>query len=736
MVKKQTQIMSRIKLVYRSAVFIGAFLLFQIQPMISKAILPLFGGSYLVWAACMVFFQVVLLFGYAYVHGIQYLLGVGKYSRWHWVVLAVPLLTFSFSSFYIVKGAVGTPPLIAILRILFLNIGLPFFALSTISLIIQSWWSLSSGPESKSPYFLYSASNLGSMMGLLTYPVIFEPMFTLTQQLYIWRCSYVILIILCFSCMPKRESIQQVKKSVRQKITESPRRIFSWFVLSMAACSMLLSVTNLLTFDLAAVPLLWVVPLSIYLLTFVLTFKQKSWFPKWAEVAFMCVAPLGILFYLFGLRHAALHPVVQLVLQLFLFFIICLNCNGNLIRIKPANVENLTLFYLVIALGGFVGSFFVSAIIPLLSASLIEYPISILFAFCAVALAREDKTRMLQVSFKEFVLRLIVTVTILTIAPPLLYRHLHISAGLTFLVVALPSLFFLMKAAKKPWSVVVVVFVVTFSLQWAQNLAQDSAVVKRLRNFYGIYTVYDLNGQRHLQHGTTLHGRQYLDARKAHLPLSVFHATTPIGGFFLKTPFTFDRVGVVGLGAGALASYVESGKSLVIYELDPDGLPVAEDYFSYLKLARQRGVDLEFVFGDGRISLGQVEDNSFDLLIIDVFNSGSIPVHMLTLEAIHEYMRVLKPDGVLVINVSNWALDLPSVLCRAARELDIYLCVKTKRRDVHPDAEPSVWSVLTRDRDKFKFLIEKLNWKSCYNQKKIIARPWTDQHSNLLGALR
>ncbi len=705
--------------------------------MMSKALLPAFGGSYLVWAACMMFFQGVLLLGYLYVHSVQRRFGILRYARWYWLLLLLPIVAFPFRFELLFNSPPDILPFFAVPYILAVKVGLPFLALATVSLTLQSWFYMSDLPGRENPYVLYSASNLGSILALLTYPVIFEPFSNLRQQGYIWWAAYIVLVGLCFICMPRRLSERMQRIETVPMIKENPYRVFSWFILGAAGCTALLAVTNLMTFDIAAVPFLWVLPLSVYLITFILVFKCNPWYPPWIRNAFTWVILLGVILYLMVFLRLSVPVSVLLPLQLGILFVVCLNCHGRLVKIKPADPRGLTTFYLALAAGGFAGSLLVSTVIPLISVSLLEYPAAFLLASLALAMTRDKgKKPVLPIPQASFVAWLVIVMLALIVVPWMLGSFLRLPPRIILISIAVPLALALRRAAREPWLMVLMLLIVMVSSQWTEELAAGMAKTKKLRNFYGIYRVYEINKQRYWQHGTTLHGRQYLEGSKVNTPLSFYHPTTPAGELLSSDAFGFKDIGMIGLGTGALAAYMGRGQTFTIYELDPDNMRIAEEFFTYLELSRKKGAKVKFVFGDGRISLSRVAKNSYDLLIIDAFSSGSIPIHLLTLEAFEEYFRTLKPDGLLLMHISNRALDLSPVIYSAAEELNCYACEKTNAGNVDPDADLTVWMALCRDKQKFQSLIKKYRWISRQDELEKTKRPWTDDYSNFLSIIR
>jgi len=760
---------------YYAAVFLSAFLLFQVQPMISKALLPLFGGSYLVWGACMVFFQAALLLGYVYAHAMQRRLGVARYARLHWLLLALPFLCFPFR--FDALGVSGTPsgPLaFAVVRLLVAAVGLPFFTLSTTSLLLQRWLARSGLPQARNPYVLYSASNLGSMLALISYPVLVEPLLDLNTQGYVWWGCYLLMAFLHIFCFPRElsqsrrghgEHRDESPRSPRLSERPSPHSTFNirhsafatWFLLSAAACALLLGVTNVITFDVASVPFLWVLPLSVYLLSFVLAFKRRTWFPAWAAKILGWAVMLGMLLHLTAQLRLSPPAWAAVLLHVGVLFVVCLNCIARLVGLRPGDDEHLTTFYIAVAAGGLAGSLLVSWIMPVVSTSLMEYPLALVLACTAVAMGahradREGRARRLaeprgcddagvataRPAAPPYlaVLWPLVAAASLTLVPWCVVRFSggETDPNLLLLFIGVPLALALRGASRTHWRTALALLAATVAMNWTGQIATGVTSAARLRNFYGVYRVFDKDGVRYLQHGTTQHGRQYLDGVKREVPLAYFHPSTPAAGVLSSPDLEFARIGMVGLGTGALATYAGDGQEFVIYELDPDNLDVAREHFSYLDIAERRGASLRFVFGDGRVALQSEPKERFDLFIIDAFNSGSIPVHLLTVDALREYLRVLGPEGLLLMHISNRALDLEPVVVSNARELGVAVCSKSNEDNVDPDAEATHWMALSASADVIGRLADRHAW-NMPDPGARLPRPWTDRYSNVLGAM-
>ena len=692
------------------------------------------------WGACMVFYQCILLAGYIFAHFMQKWMGVGRYAKLHWLLLLAPFFfcPFDFAGFE--EGISGVPLAVAVFGMLFLAVSLPLLALSTTSLVLQRWLAESSLEERRNPYVLYGASNLGSMLALLTYPLIVEPLLGRDMQGYLWWAGYGVMVILHIICMPRNMEGRVFDGEKQDSASHlSKHRLVAWFLLSMAGSAMLLAVTNVITFDVASVPFLWILPLSVYLMCFVLTFKKKAWYPNYAGSLLYWVVIVGMILYLMAQLRLTVPAVLLVLIHLIILFVVCLNCSGRLVRSKPGNESDLTAFYLVMALGGLAGSLVVSWVIPVLSNSLVEYPLAFVFAVAAVAFAESKSLRISRRMLVETALGIVLLCFAVVCIPwkaETLFPEMNkMNMQILLVVMALPVMLTLRYVAGRSVQFAVLLLAVTVASAWTEDVVMGAKGIEKLRNFYGVYKVYDKGNLRYLQHGTTQHGRQYISGPKVGVPLAYFHPTTPAAEVMTRCSSEFSNIGMIGLGTGALTCYAGAGQTFTVYELDPDNLLIAREHFTYLDIAENNGVKLGFKFGDGRILVRKEQNDSLDLLIIDAFNSGSIPVHLLTVEAMEDYFKTLKADGLLLIHVSNKVLNLRPVIYSNSMALGLAVCQKDNAGSVHPDAEDTYWMAVSKNKASIEFLVKKLGWWQDAGDEKSRPRPWTDRYSNILGSI-
>ncbi len=596
----------------------SACLLFLVQPLASKLILPWFGGSAAVWITCMLFFQAGLLLGYVYAHEL-----VSRLKPKHQALLHSMLLLLSFAALPILPNPIWQPhpgedPTWRVLAVLATCVGVPYLLLSSTSPLLQSWYA--STNKDALPYRYFALSNTGSIIALLSYPVLFEPHLTSHQQAWIWSiafAAFVVLAIVTAAVVVRRSAPAPTAKLSRSR-TEFGQ-LTLWVLLPACASALLLAVTNLLTQNIAPMPLLWVLPLSTYLLTFVLCFDS----PRWYKRAIF----LPLLFPALGCLAAAVDPLTNraMVLEITLFdaalFVCCMACHGELARLKPSP-DRLTAFYLGLSAGGVLGGMFVALIAPHFFRSMYELPVALVACpILLLAVLRRERHSWLK---------------------PDLGLSLWLAGGAATIVLA-------GYAGRETW----------LRERFATHVA---------RNFYGVLRVdqFQDNHQmiRELTHGTITHGLQFLSPTLRHIPTTYYAWNSGVGlAWQALAPTGPLRMGVVGLGAGTLAAYSRAGDTLRFYDINPLVIDIARKQFTYLSDCPSH---LDIVLGDARLSMSRETSRQFDLLVIDAFSGDAIPVHLLTLEAFQMYWRHLKPNGVLAVHVSNHYLDLAPVVMLAA----------------------------------------------------------------------
>jgi len=705
--------------------FLAAFLLFQIELIVSKIFLPNFGGSYLVWGSCVVFFQAVLFCGYFYSYAILKKVGMKRYAPFYIVLFLLPLLCFPGRSFpELTSVDLKFPLVLNVFWHLIWTVGPVFFVLSTVSVMLQSWLSDSDLEERKNPYMLYALSNLGSFGALITYPFLFESFFDLDQQIFFWRVMYFLLlglvILAVFSVKVKRESkIAKIWNIGEISGLDCQR----WFFFSAAGVIMFLSVTNIATYEVAPIPLLWIVPLSIYLLSFVLSFKNKPWEPAWITEKFYLTFAWSLL--MFFMVSKRIFPfILELGATYFFLFHACMFCQYNLNKTKPLNTDNLPLFYLIIAFGGFVGGIFTTWLMPLISVSISEYLLGL--AFIAIALVTGIKRQ--AIGWRSTLL--IAYVSLSLILWPMIYKNYNIFGLIAIFLIFKICHFYLIKKPNAFFLNILMVLLITPFIDsiWTENY------IYRHRNYYGLYKVSYDGSKYILTHGTTIHGAQFKDKERESEPLTYYHKFTPIGELMSSQGEYFRNIGLIGLGSGALAAYMQQGQEGDFFEIDPDVYSIAKNLFTYVKNSKGK---LNFIFGDARLKIKEITAKRYDLLAVDAFSGDAIPVHLLTTDAIEEYKKHLKNAGLILFHISNRYLDFIPVLFSNANYLGAYSCYKNNKAGEN-DLYASSWFALTWDLKAYSKLVGEFEWIK-YDPcpcKKWLIRPWTDKYSNMLLIMR
>lgn len=630
-----------------------------------KFLLPWFGGSPEVWSACLFFFQTLLLAGYAYAHLSVRYLGPRVQTVVHVVALAAALLALPILPDPRWEPTDSAYPTIRILVLLAATVGLPYVLLASTSPLLQAWYARLTGGAS--PYGLYALSNAASLLALASYPVVVEPLLTRQQQAYAWSGGWIVFALVSAGC-----ALQSWRRATRpadpprharardagrrapsaQTVAANPRPSLGtrllWLALPAGAVVVLLAATNVICLDLAAVPFLWMLPLCLYLLSFILCFAGERWYPRRPLVVIFLLGVFAVI----GLTAQRESAGVRLLLLIHLvtLFACCTVCHGELYRLRPP-ARGLTAYYLTMAGGGALGGFFVTVLAPLVLRSYVELQLGLL-ACCLAALWADP-------------------------SPVLRQRR-----GLYAVLIG-------------------VVAVVAVVLERAAGESADRGVLARTRNFYGVLTLLERDADdpalhRYvMRHGTTIHGSQFVDPARQLQPTAYYTKDSGVGlGLTRLEDRPARRVGVVGLGVGTLAAYGRPGDCFRFYEINPAVTRMAHAHFTFLRDTPAR---TEVVEGDARLVLEREPPQEYDLLVLDAFASDAVPVHLLTREAFLVYLRHLRPDGILAAHVSTQHLDLESVVMRLADELRLPAVLIVTAGDETRGALSASWVLLARD---------------------------------------
>ncbi|PWT86447.1 MAG: hypothetical protein C5B57_01055 [Blastocatellia bacterium] len=718
--------------------FSGSFLMFMVEPMIAKMVLPILGGAPMVWNTCVVFFQTVLLLGYAYAHGSSAWIKARRHTFIYAILLVLPLATLPFR---IHSASAATPtahPIAWLFVALVTSIGPAFFVLSTGASIFQKWFSATDHVAARDPYFLYAASNLGSLISLAAYPALIEPTLRLDDQARLWAIGYGVFALLALVCVAlvRRHPLKAIEAAAATAAHASSdrveeltwRRRSRWLALAFVPSSLMLGVTSYMSTDIAAVPLLWVVPLWLYLLTFVVTFGSKGDTARVLANRFLPLAVLPLTLVMIARLHGPVSAIVPL--HLFVFATAAMLCHGELAHDRPTP-RHLTEFYFWLALGGMAGGLFNTLIAPIIFDRIVEYPL-VLGLACLMRSARAGTDQ------KRHLLDVVVPLCV-TVLAILLITGIGGGAMNPRVVVVFASVLAVIAFRQSPRPVPFAVSVGAMLLITPWLSKADETVLHAQRTFFGVYRVsLDRNAQYHaLAHGTTLHGMQALDPARQSEPLTYFHRTGPFGQMFAVLPQVSQtpNVAVVGLGVGTLASYATSDQHWTFFEIDPAVEHIARNpaYFTYL---RQCGDRCRIVLGDARLSLAHESDTQYGLIVLDAFSSDAIPMHLITREALSLYLRHLAPQGVMAFHISNRHVLLNAILARLAASHQLPVL---EQRDLFSgagwpkDKTESHWVVMARaDRD-----LGALQSDPRWSPPALTASTplWTDDFSNILGVL-
>lgn len=715
---------------------LSALLLFAVQPLVAKLLLPLLGGAPMVWNTCMVFFQALLLGGYAYAH---WLTRTGTLRRQAVIHLVMLLLGLFFLPLALPQSAdpAEHSPLPWLLATLFAMVGIPFLVLSASAPLLQNWFSWTGHPAAKDPYFLYAASNAGSFLALLGYPLVAEPLMRLTQQTFSWSAGYALLAAFfgVLGVMIWRASSGISHAGVNQVFTGQPgwKQRGLWILLALVPSSLMLGLTTYLTTDIASVPLLWTLPLALYLLTFIIVFaKTGARFVRLAARA-LPIAAVVVLFLLLG---EIKHPAGLLVpLHLLVFFIITLALHGRLAALRPDPVH-LTEYYLCLSIGGVLGGLLNALVAPLVFKSVVEYPLAIVLA-CLVAPPPEDvETEKLRLKSLIWPVIFGVSTALMAKFLPVMSRQSHQLAMFIIFGLPLVAAFFL---SRRP-----LIFGLGLgAILWGASFytAIHGQTLHAERNFFGALRVtLDPDGHiRRFYHGTTVHGIQFVDPKLQDVPTSYYHPQGPVGAImgFYQHVKTTRRVAVIGLGAGALAAYAKDDEEWTFYEIDPAVLRIASNtnYFTYLQRCGAKKMNNKI--GDGRLLLRAEPDRHFDLIVCDAFSSDVPPLHLITQEALDEIRSKLAPGGIILYNISSRLLDFRPVLGNIAAKLDMqgYSLNESISPDegVHTGRYSSHWAVLAPGEATLQPLKSNRYWVPL---EAVPSQPvWTDDYYNILGVM-
>jgi hypothetical protein len=708
--------------------FTSAGLVFMVQPMVAKLVLPLLGGSPSVWNTSIAFFQTALLAGYLYAHLLQKVASIRIQGAIHVAALVAAAMVLPLQISALFGEPSSNHPALWLLGVLAVSIGAPFAVLSATAPLVQAWHARTVHAQTGAePYALYAASNLGSLLALLAFPAVIEPFSTVRHQTGGWSLGYggfvILMAALAFVVSRAHAAAPEAPASAGRR--PAWRERLTWVALAALPSSLMLGVTTHLTTDVASAPFLWVLPLALYLLTFIIAFADRQIIPRELTLVLQAAAASACALMIpFGATSFLLAFFVHLAT----FFLTALMCHQALVARRP-DAAHLTEFYLWMSLGGVVGGSFNAFLAPVIFAGVWEYPVALVLA----CMARPGQGPIQAWRWLVFTAGVIGCAAAVMLAT----RHgvdiyVRVSLG-----VAMVTLFLVRNRT--------LLFVALLALLvYAATMVGDRVDVRTSwRSFFGVIRqsempVPALGGQvKMLSHGTTLHGAQALDPRYACRPLTYYAPETPIGQVFLakaqaQAPL---RIGAVGLGAGTVSAYVRPQDRMTFFEIDPLVVRVSTNpkYFSYTTRCAKGALD--YVIGDARLTVTKQPPGTFDILLIDAFSSDAVPAHLLTVEAVKTYLSKLKPEGILILHLSNRNLDLvsPAMAVAYAAGGEALL----QRHRLEPDSPP-LWEssedalIVARSPEALARFEADPRWEPT---QPVLVKPWTDDYTNLAGAV-
>lgn len=711
----------------------GSFLLFLVQPLVARMALPRLGGAPNVWNSAMLVYQALLLGGYAYAHALSRL-AVGRQALVHVALLVAAAFTLPIALPAIDPPAAGSEAL-WVPYLFLLTIGPLFFVVSAQAPLMQQWFA--ANPRAGDPYPLYAASNLGSFAGLLAYPLVVEPLLPIGAQSRAWAAGYAVLVVLVALAGLARRGAPApavVAAASQAPAAEAPgaRRIAVWLALSAVPSGLMLSTTTHLTTDIFAMPLLWVIPLGLYLLSYSIAFaenrKLAGWFTASAPVVIVAAGALAML----GSSRPSLLAVAA---SLILLFVVAVTLHARLYEDRPEPAR-LTQFYLVMSAGGVLGGLFTALIAPLVFDWTWEHPLLILAA--AALLPLGAWSGLLGRAFRNpqtFRLAVIALLFAVFIGALRIRQEMMASPAWNIFDIAMFTIMAggAVVLAARRWAFVAACAALIAALGVLAQ-AQTSLAGTRSRSYFGIYTVREglMEGTRQLVHGTTLHGVQYRDPAKVLLPTTYYSANSGAGLALTAAQRLYGdkaRVGVVGLGVGTLACYRKPGQTWTFFEIDPAVLDYStRGEFTFMQACAP---EAPTIIGDARLQLEKLPANSYDILVVDAFSSDAIPLHLMTAEAQAGYFRTLAPDGLLLVHISNRFIDLEPVLAALAKEGKLSAMLRPDRV-TEPGLTSSNWVALSRDPAQLAALTRDGKWRPL---RKPAADVWRDDYASILPHL-
>ncbi len=731
-----------IVILFAPTIFLSAFLLFCSEPMVGKMMLPLMGGAASVWITCLLFFQLMLLVGYGYAHALERYAKVRTQIAVHsfFVLMTIGFLPMRFSMRP--DAAASNYPTLWLLGQLMKNVGVPFGVVSTTAPLLQNWLSKTMSKSAKDPYFLYAVSNGGSLLALLAYPLLIEPRFGVRFQAESWFGAYGLLVVMVFVGswivwknlndvdIPSPRDESEALLGASERVGWNSR--LYWLASAFVPSALMLAVTNHMLLNLASVPFLWVMPLAAYLITFMIAFARRF---RISLAALSSAVPV-VLLALFPLVAAA-KPVSAKLLwyvlgsHILVLFAGALLCHTFLASSRP-KASHLTEFYFCVALGGALGGVFTAVVAPSVFNRVVEYPLLV----TTIAFFRQKRDPQEKMNLLDFIFPAVLGLLIVA-AWYAFQREIvdvtedwKISLSVDAVLVLITFLF---RNRKFRFAIAMAVLILGYYAALPTFL-EDAKVLYRGRDFFGVKKVtYEPDSNmRKLLHGDTLHGMESQDPKLSGQPISYYHETGPVGDVMkMISDRPNQHIGVIGLGTGSMAGWVRPNRRITFFDIDPQVYEIAGHFFTFL---RRCGSNCNVVIGDGRLSIEKVPEQEFDVLLLDAFDSDSIPAHLVSREAVQIYLKKLKPNGLIMFHVSNRYMDVEGLVSALIADAHMEGLVRYDDDEEPTGKTASDYVVAARLPEDLGSLEQNENWSPV--EKPTSIQPWTDDYSNMLKIVR